>query len=419
MEKSGNSKILRMVLSILIAVVLWMYVGKSLNPEDDKTIRNIPVTFAEVEALEERGLMISQGADQTVTIEVKARRDVLDQLNNSTVTATVDVSGIDRAGNYTQTYQISRNLSGTGSNGSYVVTNWQPLNVEFTVSALLERTIPIQGSFTGSVAEGFQTQGFTFSPESVKVRGEESLVNQIYYAQVILDQKDLSETYSGDLPFSFISFNGEEMSMDGLETSVSLIRTTLPVVQLKKVPLTVNILPGGGATEENITYEIDPSSIMVSGPSEVLEPVKEISLGDIDLSKVLGSDTITRPIELAAELTNESGISEAKVKVKLRGLTTAVLEVDNIDFINTPEGYEPEKVTQSRQVTIRGSAEAVASVTASQLRIVADLSQISNVATATGAQTVPVKVYLDGRSDVGVVGEYNISVSMRRQGENP
>ena len=29
-----------------------------------------------------------------------------------------------------------------------------------------------------------------------------------------------------------------------------------------------------------------------------------------------------------------------------------------------------------------------------------------------GSRTVPVKVYLDGSSEVGVVGEYNISISV-------
>jgi len=413
MEKAGNSKILRIVISLLAAVVLWMAVGKTLNREESGTIRNIPVTFTGVEALAERGLMISDGQDQTVTIQVKAKRDVLDQLNRSTVAVSVDVSAITQAGTYSQICQVTPNLSAFSS---FTVTDRRPEEVSFTVSKLQKRSIPVQGSFTGSVADGYQAGAFAFSPETIEVRGEAALVDQISYAQVILDQADLSETYSGELPYTFISFSGETVPADKLEVSASLVRTTLPVVQLKEVELTVNLLDGGGATGANAKVEIEPKSIMISGSPADLEPVKSISLGDIDLAKVIGSDTISRPIELAAGLTNESGISEARVKVTIRGLTTAVLEVDNIDFANKPAGYEVEKITQSRQVTIRGTQEAISTVTPSQLRIVADLSQISTVATATGTQSVPVKVYLDGRSDVGVIGEYTISVSIR-QGE--
>ena len=37
---------------------------------------------------------------------------------------------------------------------------------------------------------------------------------------------------------------------------------------------------------------------------------------------------------------------------------------------------------------------------------------LSNLDLSTGSRTVPVKVYLDGSSEVGVVGEYNISISV-------
>lgn len=411
METTKKDKWLYVGLSILIAVILWMYVGKVVNPEVDGTIRNLPVTFVGRELLEERGLMLTEGADQTVTISVKGKRDVVNQLTAETVSVTVDVSTIAQAGTYTQTYQVSPSLTGAVASSSLIITDRHPLNVEFTVAKLAVRTVPVQGSFTGSVADGYQAGEFTFSPASVEIKGEESIVNQIDYVQVVLDKTDLSETYSGDLPYAFISFGGEALDGADLETSVPLIRTTLPVVQLKEVPLTVNILPGGGATAEDITYTISPETIMVSGAADDLEPLKEVSLGNLDLSKVLASDVLTFPISLAAELNNVSGVTEATVKVTVNGLSTSTLEVDNIELINIPAGCKAQSVTQSRQVQIRGEKAAVAAVTQSQLRIVADLSQ---AVAATGTQTVPVKVYLDGRSDVGVVGEYNIVVSISR-----
>ena len=144
-------------------------------------------------------------------------------------------------------------------------------------------------------------------------KGAEALVNQIDYALVILDQEDMSETYSGDLPYTFITFTGDTMDPEGLETSASLVRTVLPVFQLKEVPLSVNIIPGGGASDQNVKVDIQPKSIMVSGAPADLEPLKEIVLGNVDLAKVLGNDTLTFPISLAPELTNVSGVTEAEI----------------------------------------------------------------------------------------------------------
>ena len=129
------------------------------------------------------------------------------------------------------------------------------------------------------------------------------------------------------------------------------------------------------------------------------------------LSKVFGTLTQSMTINLDPSLTNVSGITEAKVTVTVEGLVTKTLEAGNIEIVNKPGGYEITRNTQSCTVLIRGTQEAVDAVTASQVRIVADLS---NLDLSTGSRTVPVKVYLDGSSEVGVVGEYNISISVSR-----
>ena len=409
MERQKN-KGLYMVVSVLVAIGLWVYVVGALNPDSSGPVRNLPVAFVGTNVLESRGLMIVSGTDQTVTLNVTGKRDALLALSAETVSITVDVSSVTQPGQYSSEYLVSYDPSVPAS--SLAIMDRYPQTVSYTVVRQATRTIPVRGTATGSVAEGYQAGEFSFAPETLEVRGEEDLVNQIDYALVTLDQEDMSETYSGDLPYVFITFTGDTMEPARFETSAALVRTTLPVFQLKEVPLSVNVIPGGGASDKNVTVDIEPKSIMVSGAPADLEPLKEISLGDIDLAKILGSDTLTFPISLASELTNVSGVGEATVTLTMEGLTTTTLEVDNIELIHCPEGYFADAVTKTRQVQIRGEEAAVESVTASQLLIVADLN---NAVAATGTQTIPVKVYLNGRNDVGVVGDYNIVVSIARR----
>lgn len=412
MERQTKNKGFYMVLSVLVAIGLWAYVVGVQNPDSSGLVRNLPVTFVGTDVLESRGLMIVSGMDQRITLSVTGKRNAVLALGPDTVSNTIDVSSITEPGQYTSEYQVSFNPPPNISANSLATTDRYPQRVSYTVVRQATRTIPVRGTVTGGVAEGYQFGEFSFAPETLEVRGEESLVNQIDYALVTIDRGDMSETYSGDLPYVFITFTGDTMDPARLEASASLVRTVLPVYQLKEVPLVVNLIPGGGATEKNVKVNIEPKSIIVSGAPADLEPLKEISLGNIDLSKVPGSGTLTFPISLTAELTNVSGVAEAAVTLSIEGLTTATLEVNNIELIHKPNGYRAEAVTQSRQVQIRGTAEAVETVGASQLRIVADLE---NAVAATGTQTIPVKVYLDGRSDVGVVGDYNIVVSITRR----
>ena len=103
-------------------------------------------------------------------------------------------------------------------------------------------------------------------------------------------------------------------------------------------------------------------------------------------------------------------VPSSTVTVTVEGLDTEVFAVSNIRTINPPEGYNVDVVTQSILVTARGPAEDLARIDASQFLVVADLSAM----TIEGSRQVTAKVYLNGTSTVGVVGEYTISVNMSR-----
>jgi YbbR domain-containing protein len=410
-KRITESKWFYIVLSILLAFILWIYVGKEANPLETGNLRGVQVVFSGLEKLEERGLMISEGEEQTVTLGLQARRDVFNRLDNESVTVTVDLSSITEPGEYSLTYRID--YPRTVTNDAIQLRSSTPEKITVTVSLWASKQVEVRGVFTGSVAEGYQKGEFSFAPDTVTVSGQEELVSQVSYVQVTVNQEDLSSTYSQETPFVFMDYSGNPIVSDGLETDTQTILVTLPVVQLKEIPLTVDLIPGGGVTDTNTQVEvtIEPESIIVSGGSDDLEALKELNLGSIELYKVFGTDTLTFPIQLSNELTNVSGIAEATVTVKIRGLATKTLEVDNIEIINKPDGYTVEPVTQTRSVQIRGTQEAVDAVLPTQLRIVADLKDITP---AVGSQTVPVKVYLDGSSDVGVVGDYNIVISIQR-----
>lgn len=416
MKETTKYNGLWMVVSVILAIMIWSYVGNVANRDESGTVRNIPVTFVGLEALESKGLMITSGLNQTVTLNVTGKRDAFRRLSAETVTVTVDVSSVQQTGQFTQAYRISYNLPATVSAGSLVVTDQYPLNATYTVAKRETRTIPVRGARTGSVAEGYQAGSFSFSPENIVVKGEASVVNQIEYALVTLSQENMSATFAGELPYSFISFVGDPINATGLEVDYELVQTTLPITRLKEVELAVNLIPGGGITAEMIkdyvTCEIVPESIMVSGADDDLEGLEKLSLGNIELAKVFGDETRTFTIPLAAELTNVSGVSEATVNISIHGLTTATVESTNIELINRPEGYRAEALTKTRQIQIRGTKEAVEAVTGEQIRIVGDLQ---NAAGATGTQTIPAKIQLNGGNNVGVLGEYTIVVSISRE----
>ena len=66
------------------------------------------------------------------------------------------------------------------------------------------------------------------------------------------------------------------------------------------------------------------------------------------------------------------------------------------------------------EVTLRGTEAALKSVDPMNIRAVADLTDYG---TTTRSVMVPVRIYVDGVTDVGAIGEYRVLVNIRMAGE--
>ena len=62
-----NNKLLTFILSLLIAIGLWVYAVTVINPDDTKTVTNIPVTFTNASVL---GTLITPPVYDIKQIEV-------------------------------------------------------------------------------------------------------------------------------------------------------------------------------------------------------------------------------------------------------------------------------------------------------------------------------------------------------------
>lgn len=408
MNNLKENKILSVVLSIVIAVALWLFVVNEVNADASDTIHNVPISVTGESVLESRDLMITDQDITSMDIKLVGNRNALVQLTRDSITVTADVSSINEAGEYALRCSVAAPNSNAG--GTISVIERDTYLVQFTVENKVKKTIPVEGIFTGSVADGYQAESFIFSPSSIEIVGPSSLIDSIECARVTLNADELKATYSGILPYEFLSADGSEIGAEEVEAAASNVYVVYPIVMVKELMIRPAFLAGGGATEDHVSYELSHESIHVSGDEEDIADLTDLVLGPIDLSKVGTTGSFTYPILLPTGVTNESGFAEVSVSVKVIGLTTKNFETDNIELINIPDGFYAETVTQSLKVTVRGSRETVETVTASKIQVVADLAQISG---SEGQFRVPVKVYLNSTGDVGVFGaDYSISVNL-------
>lgn len=412
MEHIRESKWLNILMSVLLAVLFWLYVRAELDPSQTSWFYHVPVEITGSTVLTRQGLTVANLSQSTVDLRIEGPASVLDSLSRSRkdLSVTLDVSKCTEGENklvYTPNWPVNINTD------SIVTIDRDPETITVTVEKLYTSSFNVEFQLKGTVADGYQAGTPAINPETVVVSGPAEQVSRVKKVVAVLETEDLDQRFAGDLPLILLDENGEQITDAEVTLDSPTAYVVLPVVVVKDVPLTVNFQPGGGATIDDITYEINPKSLMVSGAESDMESLSEISLGSVDLSKVVGTNTFTFPIDLDASLENVTGSTSATVTVTVNGLDTRSFDVDNIQMVNIPDGYQVTLATQVRTVKVRGKQEDLDNIDASQLSIVADLSDVD----FTGLYSVPaskVKVYLNADSSVGVIGDYTVVVNVSR-----
>ena len=408
-----KSKLITMIISLLAAFLLWVYVVTIVNPEGEITLSDIPVSFSGEEVLrEDQGFVITEGKDVTVTAHFSGKNSDLKKLEQyqEEIVAVVDVSKVRSAKEYTLSYDLT--LPNSVQQSAVTIFDRRPSTVSFTVQRLVSKSVEVVGDFSRvEIAEDYMLDSRSFDYETVTVEGPEDIVSSIQCAQVEMSRTNLDKSVTETLSFTLLDENGNAVDTSMLTTNTDRIEVTLNVVKYKTVPLDVEFIDGGGATGKDVSYEIDPPTITLSGDSTVLDTLNKIVLGNIDLASIKNS-TEVKPFAIVIPdgAKNVSGEEQASVTIRIKNKETAVIRATNIAFINTPEGYTPNSVTQLVQVTVRASASDIDKISSSSLRVVADMTGC----TQAGTYQVPVTIYIDGYPDAGVVGEYSIAVTMTR-----
>ncbi|MEG0940285.1 MAG: CdaR family protein [Oscillospiraceae bacterium] len=408
--KSGiwNNKIFLAAISLLASVLLWVYVTTTEGDVISETYDNIPVEFKGADTLRDKeGFIISNASANTVSITLKGTRRNIAKLSASELKAFVDVSKIAVKGNYTSSFDVTYPLGIDRDSVSLVST--LPSSVSFLVDKTNTKTVELKGQFSGTVLEGYVPQPIIFEPQTVNISGPENEINKVACAWVVIERKDVDKTLKFDTEYVLLDNEGNEVELGNIVLETEMVSVTLPITATKEVPLTVDLVDGGGATIENVKISCDPATIIIAGDAETLASINKISLGTVDLAAFASTFEDKFTVVLPDKVSNVTGITAAKATVEVIGLETRKFNVTNISAINAPTGRTSSMVTENVEVTLRGSADVLNKIKANNIRVVADLTDVGNT---TGVFQPIAKIYVDGFTGVGAVGEYKIYVKL-------
>lgn len=402
-----KNKFLTILLSLTIAFGLWIYVITVVQPESEETYYNIPVVLQNESILAERGLMITSERP-TVTLHLSSTRTNLNQLNESNINVIANANSIVTPGTHELPYSVS--YPGNIPSGSVTRQSSNPDMITLKVENRITKPVPVTVFYEGSVPEELiaDKENALLDYSTIEVSGPESVLEQITQAIIRVDLQDQTQTIVQEYTYTLCNAAGEPVDSQWVTTNVEAVNLTLPIKRVKEITLSVDVVPGGGATEQTSSIDIQPKVILVSGSDALLEGLEVLNLGTINLGEI-GADTVLNlPIILPEGITNETGITEAVVEVKFPNLRTTSMNVDNIQLINVPEGLQAELVTQLLEVKLRGPAALIESIQPEHITVTVDL-----VDAQTGTDKYTAQVLVQSTfSGVGAMNSYTVMVTL-------
>ncbi|MEE0511794.1 MAG: CdaR family protein [Peptococcaceae bacterium] len=374
MKLTENNKVLKLV-ALLIAIVLWLYVGTQQDPLAQHTYE---VT------VEVQNLSVDKTAtlgQETVQVRVMGRQDRLNALRGSDFKAYVDLSDVTEGENEVP---VKVELP-----SEVYFARIEPQTVDVLVSDREGSNMDVDIVTTGTLPEGITIEDMSVSPKTVFVTGDPDDLERVDKVGVAVDLSNIFDNSKADTELVFYDVGGNVIDDADLEALPGSVVLTIKVSQSdieKDVPIQANLvgqMPNGVQID---SVDISPETATVSGSPEKLADIGNVETEAIDISKItettqltvkLVGDAVSAPKQVTVTInvsstqdTGSSGQSYIKVvPISLSGAGASNVSIDTqmveVSY-HMESGYADAGATLNAYVYI---PDAISEATTAQVQL--------------------------------------------------
>ena len=267
------------ILSVLAAVILWFYVADIKTTYEEKVITGIPI---KIENFTTGGnLDIVSGKDHTIEVTVSGIKSDLDKISKESITAAVDMNGVEKAGPYNLNVYVT-------SPSGITVKSVSPSKVSVLVDSIKTKHIAVDLNFSyKDISDDISNIGEPiFSTSSIQVTGPEIEIDKIAKLLVNLD----FDTINGSINSKGQSFvpvdkDGAVVSSPYITMGQYVVDITIPVYKKK----TVEVVP---VFDNDLNYnysfkDLYPKVISIEGEAAFIDSIDCIYTEPVALNKEL------------------------------------------------------------------------------------------------------------------------------------
>ena len=396
-KKIANNLSLK-ILSVAIAILIWLLVVNADNPIGTKSFVIGDVQLLNEAYLDADGKMCMQDDKQdSIRVTIKTNRKTLDRITASDIKAVADLQ--QAVSLNTDPVMVPITVSCDKVLPDNIEVTPQNLSIhiedkdtqEFVVNVTTNNTKPDKGYEVGTL---------TSNPEKLKITGPTSLINKIDKVNASVDVDGASEDVTEETDVKIIDKNGEEFTdTDMAYLNISKVSVT---ARLWKVRPEVRIkaeyegTPADGYEVESISTT--PNVISVAGSDEALSALEEqnntitipssatdVSGKDSDYEvKINISDYLSQGLKLTSDSSEDVFV---RVNILPQGSSVCEVPTKNIKVENAPESMQVAFDTAKIEIRIKKTEEDLSDLKESDIKASIDLKDKTE-----GSFEVPVKI---------------------------
>ncbi len=375
-------------ISLLLAFFFWAVATEAEDPTRIDTFGG-PITI-ELRGLQD-GMTTYGSENATARVEIRAPRSVWDQLRAEDIDAYVDLTSV---GTGTVEVPIQVELE----SGPADITSITPERIELVIEPVAEKEVPVQVVIQGTPAIGFSVENPEIAPQSVRVVGPESLVEQVNRVQVAVSVEGRQGSVRSD--YQPLAVDEDGASVENVETAPRSVTVNVPVTQLgffRDIPVTAGPLVGQPAPGYRISnLEFVPPAVKVSGRREVVQGVNFLQTEPINLQGITQTLTTSVTLQMVQGL---SVIQPSQPVVTVTVTVEIIRSGITLEITPTIRALSPALTAsvgpESVVVILSGPLDIMESLQPSDVQVILDLSGLG-----TGEYTIVPMIVVPDQVDV-------------------
>jgi YbbR domain-containing protein len=270
----SRESLLRLILSFVLAVALWLYVTDKQNPSQ---AWDYPVPLNVTSENVPHGLVVTNGL-KTVQLRLEADRNAV-AVSQASFHPFVDLQGLKRGLHRVQVH--------VATDPGITVLSTTPASIPVSLDRMINAHVPISVQITDKLPTGYTLGTVTVKPNTLDVSGPQATVSQVTKAIVPLYVGGATSTISGPYKPFPVDASGASVPPNQLRLSPAQVQVTAPISSLssyKTLPVIVALRgqPRAGFGVSGVT--VNPSSVTAYGSPAHLKGVSSVLTAPVTVS---------------------------------------------------------------------------------------------------------------------------------------